>query len=97
MIERLDEDHERARKLADGLRRVPGLVVDDGSPATNMVYLNLADAAGIDAFRVAEGMKAHGVLVDPDSLKRFRLVTHCWIDDAGVNRTIQAFKEVLAG
>ncbi|MGE5249891.1 MAG: low-specificity L-threonine aldolase [Bacteroidota bacterium] len=95
MIERLDEDHARARRLAQGLRDVAGLVVDEGSPATNMVYLNLADGVGTDAFRVAEAMKAQGVLVDPDSLKRFRLVTHYGIDDVGVDQTVRAFKEAL--
>ena len=39
MTKQLGEDHLRAQKLADGLRRVDGFVVDAGSPYTNMVYL----------------------------------------------------------
>ncbi|RME06409.1 MAG: threonine aldolase, partial [Anaerolineae bacterium] len=27
--------------------------------------------------------------------RRFRLVTHYWIDDAAVQRTVQAFADVL--
>ena len=41
MVERLVEDHARAKKLADGLRLVPGLQLDPGTPATNMVFLSL--------------------------------------------------------
>src|SRR3990172_12528597 len=42
MTKRLGEDHARAKKMADGLSQVKGLVVDAGSPYTNMVYLNLS-------------------------------------------------------
>jgi threonine aldolase len=42
MVDRLGEDHIRAKKLADGLRLIPGLVLDAGTPATNMVFLSLA-------------------------------------------------------
>src|SRR5512138_2046278 len=38
MVNRLADDHVRAKKLADGLRHVKGLIVDDGSPHSNMVY-----------------------------------------------------------
>ncbi|MEW6029938.1 MAG: low-specificity L-threonine aldolase [Chloroflexota bacterium] len=96
MIERLDDDHTRARKLADGLKRVRGLVVDAGSPFTNMVYLNLSDEVALDAAQIVARMKERGILVDNESPRRFRLVTHCWIDDAGVEKVVRAFAELLA-
>jgi threonine aldolase len=96
MVERLDDDHARARRLADGLRQLNGLVVDANSPATNMVYFNLSDAVRLEAAQVAEQMKAYGILVAPEDSRRFRLVTHCWIDDEGVERAVQAFRAVLA-
>ncbi|MEW6242046.1 MAG: low-specificity L-threonine aldolase [Chloroflexota bacterium] len=96
MIERLDDDHARARKLADGLKRVRGLVVDAGSPFTNMVYLNLSDEVALDAAQIVVRMKERGILVDNESPRRFRLVTHCWIDDAGVEKVVRAFAELLA-
>ena len=42
MVSRLGEDHERARELAQGLRAIPGLRLDPGTPATNMVFFDLA-------------------------------------------------------
>ncbi len=95
MIERLDDDHARARTLADGLRQLKGLEVDSGSPSTNMVYFNLVENVQLSADQVTEKLKERGILVSPDSEKRFRLVTHYWIDDAGVERTVRAFADVL--
>jgi threonine aldolase len=95
MTKRLSEDHARAKKLADGLRQVDGLVVDANSPYTNMVYLNLSENVQTDAHQITQKMKDHGVLVDPESPRRFRLVTHYWIDDQAVEKTVSAFQKVL--
>lgn len=95
MTKRLEEDHIRAKKLAEGLRQVDGLVVDANSPYTNMVYLNLSKNVGTDAHQITQKMKDNGVLVDPESPRRFRLVTHYWIDDQAVEKTVAAFQKVL--
>ncbi len=96
MIERLEDDHARARKLADGLRQVKGLDVDPGSPFTNMVYLNLSGEVPLDAGQIVIKMKERGILIDNESPRRFRLVTHYWVTDEGVERVVRAFAEALA-
>ena len=95
MTGRLGDDHARAKKLADGLRQLKGLVVDQNSPYTNMVYLNLSDEVSASARQITDKMKDRGVLVDPENARRFRLVTHYWIDDGAVEETISAFQKVL--
>jgi threonine aldolase len=95
MVDRLGDDHIRAKKLANGLRQVKGVVVDKDSPSTNMVYLNLADDVTINSRQISEKMRKLGVLVDAENARRFRLVTHYWIDDTAVERTISAFGEAL--
>ena len=95
MTKRLSDDHARAKKLADGLRQVSGLVVDADSPYTNMVYLNLSEDVDQDARQVTKQMMDLGVLVDPENARRFRLVTHYWIDESAVEKTISAFQKVL--
>lgn len=95
MTARLGEDHVRAKKLADGLRRIDGIVVDENSPYTNMVYLNLADDVPITMRQIAERMKTEGVLVDADHPRRLRLVTHYWIDDEAVEKSVAAFAKAL--
>jgi len=95
MVDRLAEDHARAKKLAEGLRGVPGLVLEPGTPATNMVFISLTPGVQSTTEDVVKNLKERGVLVGATSERCFRLVTHYWIDDAGVEKTILAFREVL--
>jgi threonine aldolase len=95
MTKRLAEDHDRARKLAQGLRQIDGLAVDRESPHTNMVYMNLADGVGKNTAQVSEIMRSYGVLLDAENNRRFRLVTHYEIDDEAVDRTVDSFRQVL--
>ncbi len=95
MTSRLADDHVRAKKLAEGLRNIKGVVLDPGSPYTNMIYFNLADSVSENAQQVTEKMKSHGVLLDPDGSRRFRLVTHYWVDDEAVDKAVYAFGQVL--
>ena len=92
---RLAEDHLRARQLAEGLSANPDLVLDPGTPATNMVFLSLAELVPLRAAQVAERLADCGVKVGVVAERRFRLVTHCWVDEAGVERAVRAFGEVL--
>jgi len=95
MTIRLDDDHKRAKKLADGLRGISGVLVDENSPYSNMVYFNLADEVAINSQQIGERMKEAGVLVDAENSRRFRLVTHYWIDDDAVEKSVSAFKQIL--
>jgi threonine aldolase len=95
MTTRLNEDHARAKQLADGLKQVNGLVIDQNSPYTNMVYLNLSEDVATNAQVITQKMKDLGVLVDPENARRFRLVTHYWIDEYAVEKTVAAFQKAL--
>jgi threonine aldolase len=95
MVSRLGEDHVRARHLADGLRKNDGVLLDKGTPATNMVFFNLAPHIKPTADQIAQRIKKEGILVSPSGEQRFRLVTHCWIDDAAVQQAISAFASIL--
>jgi threonine aldolase len=95
MIDRLAEDHARAKRLAQGLAKIPGIELDPGTPYTNMIFLSLSAEVAWNTKDVADALKKHGVLVGATGSRRFRLVTHYWIDDAGVERAVQAFSQVL--
>jgi threonine aldolase len=96
MVGRLPEDHVRAKRLAQGLGAIPGLVMDPGTPYTNMIFCELDNAVPMNASEVVSALERRGVLVGDTGLKRFRLVTHYWIDDAAVNLTVEAFTEVFS-
>ena len=95
MVPRLGEDHVRARTLAEGLSKIRGLVLDAGTPATNMIFMNLSDGVVMSADEVADKMKAYGVLAGVAGARRFRLVTHYWIKENDVEKVVSAFREVL--
>jgi threonine aldolase len=95
MTTRLLEDHQRARKLSEGLKKIPGIVLENAIPATNMVFLSLAEDVKDNAIEIAGFLKHQGILVDQTGNRSFRLVLHYWIDDAGVEKTITAFKSAI--
>jgi threonine aldolase len=94
MVDRLADDHKRAGYLAQGLSFLPWLVLEPGTPYTNMIFLSLADDFAVDAKHVADELSKRSVRVGVVGQRRFRLVTHCWIDDAAVDKAIVAFQEV---
>jgi threonine aldolase len=95
MVQRLGDDHRRARKLAEGLARIPGLSVSPNPPHTNMVYLFISKDAPVNARQLAASLAARGVKVGEIEARGFRLVTHYWIDDSSVERAVSAFEEAL--
>ena len=95
MVDRLGQDHIRARNLANGLRQVSGLTLDPGTPATNMVFLSLRPQVQCTTGELIEKLSQQGVLIGATGDRQYRLVTHYWIDDAGVDQTIAAFRSAL--
>ena len=94
MTVRIGQDHARARILHEGLKQVRGIKLDP-SPASNMVYFDLLDEVKLSVNQIVDEMKKRGVLVDWAGPRRFRLVTHYWVDDAGIERTLEALARVL--
>ena len=74
-VQRLADDHDRARRLAAALGLDPATV------PTNIVVAEVDDAPGVSA-RAAE----QGVLVSALGPRMLRLVTHLDVDDEGVDR-----------
>jgi threonine aldolase len=95
MIDRLAEDHRRARRLAEGVSGISDLSLVYGMPRTNMVFLSLSEGARMDAPQIGERLVAQGVRVHVTGSRTFRLVTHHGIDDAAIEKTIEAFKDVM--
>lgn len=89
-IKRLADDHNRARRLAEGLGEITGLSVDQEAVQTNMVYLETKELAKGYVDRLAE--MGVGCFALGDRL--IRLVTHLQIDDEGIEEVIMAFNEV---
>jgi len=91
---RMADDHLRARRLAEGLAQIPGVEV---APVyTNILYFSLTEDVSRTPEEVVAGLRQRGVLVMGRVGGRFRAVTHYWISDEDIERTIAAVREVLA-
>jgi threonine aldolase len=89
---RLAEDHARARRLADGIADLSGVRLDPGAVETNIVIFDVGDAISFVA-----RLKEHGVLAAGVSGTTVRLVTHLDVDDAAIERAIQAIRRAASG
>lgn len=89
-VERLAEDHARARRLADGFAAIEGIEVDPGKVETNIVIFRVSDA---EVFQ--REMAERGVSVGALGVSHGRAITHLDIDDAGVERAIEAAAEAV--
>jgi threonine aldolase len=74
-IDRLAEDHEKARVLADAIREIPGLALDPAIADTNIVIFKIDPKLGT-AKEFAVQLKERGVLVYDVGRYRLRAVTH---------------------
>ena len=95
IVPRLIDDHQKANELAIALANIPGVILDPGTPYTNMVYLTLGDQIPVDASEVAFRLKEKNILVGVVGTRRFRLVTHFWIDSQAISQIATAFQEAL--
>ena len=91
-LERLAEDHRRARTLAAGFAQAPGVRVIE--PETNIVIVTLEHPA-LEPAAVLGALEARGVRLLAFGARRLRAITHLDVDDAGVARAVEGFREVV--
>ena len=94
MVERLAEDHENARRLAEGIARIPGLHVDVSTVRTNIIYFDI-EAEHITAEQLRVGLEREGIKALSTGPRRFRLVTHYGIDAEDIDRTLAVINDVM--
>lgn len=94
IADRMAEDHQRAKRLAEGLAEIPGVEV--APVQTNILYFQLTEKVSKTQQEVVAGLKERGVLLLGRLEGRFRAVTHYWISDEDIERTIEAMREVCA-
>ncbi|MEX2609874.1 MAG: GntG family PLP-dependent aldolase [Gemmatimonadota bacterium] len=92
-MERLAEDHRRARALAEAAGELTALRVV--APDTNIVMLDV-EPPGLDAAEVVRRVAEHGVRLIAFTPRRVRAVTHLDVDDQGIDRAIEALRKALA-
>jgi threonine aldolase len=93
-VERLAEDHARARRLAEGLNEA-GVPVDLEQVETNFVQIGVG-SLGLEVGDAVERLLGEGVRVSATALPgRVRAVTHLGIGDEDIERAIDAIPRGL--
>jgi threonine aldolase len=95
MPARLQEDHDNARFLAEGLSHLRGVKVDMAKVQTNIVIFDVK-GTGHSAAEVCAGLGKRGVLAGPTDSHSIRMVTHCDVDRAAIERALAEFRALIA-
>jgi threonine aldolase len=91
-VSRLATDHANAKRLADGLRGIPGLMVQEQTE-TNIVMVDLAD--GVTSGALTDLLQKKNVRLSIEGEHRVRAVTHLDISAADVDTAVQSIAEAM--
>jgi threonine aldolase len=95
MVDRLAEDHDNCRRLAEGVAGLPGIQLDLAKVQTNIVIFHVDREGG--AAELVAGCLARKVKIHQIGPKAIRCVTHKDVDREDVDRALAAFREITAG
>ncbi|MDH7485816.1 MAG: low-specificity L-threonine aldolase [Anaerolineae bacterium] len=95
MVERLAEDHANARRLAEGLAALPGIVLDLARVQTDIVIFEL-QREDMTPEELARRLWERGVWLLTIGGRRLRAVTNYHVTAEDVERALEIFAEVLA-
>ncbi|MGZ4591333.1 MAG: threonine aldolase family protein [Actinomycetes bacterium] len=90
-IARLADDHARAHRIATAVAAVAPTAVDPARVETNIVVLEVPDAAAL-----VERCRDEGVLIGALDPRHARAVTHLDVDDDGADRAAKVIAQALA-
>lgn len=93
MIDRLPEDHARAKRLATSLATIDGISLDPDTVHTNIVVFRIDEA--LDQTRVADRFKERGLLVSNYGAVGLRMVTHVDVDDADLDKALEIISSTV--
>jgi threonine aldolase len=94
-VERLAEDHERARVLAAGLAELPGIALDAARVETNIVIFDIRGTGLTGDQFAARTLASHGVRFSVIGPATVRAVTHLDLPADGIERALEAARAAV--
>jgi len=91
---RLHEDHENARRLAQGIAAIAGLQIDPDSVKSNIVIFDCT-GCGMTAVELCDALHGKGVWAQDTTLYSVRMVTHWNVDRAGIEKALVELRGVV--
>ena len=90
---RLHEDHENAKRLAEGIAQIPGIAIDVAGVETNIVIFDVA-CTGRSSAEIVADLRERGILSIGFGTK-IRFVTHCDVSAEDITKSIVALASVV--
>jgi threonine aldolase len=95
-VDRLAEDHDRARRLGRGLSSMPGITLDPDSIETNIVIFDVSRSGVSGETFAARTLASHGVRFSVLGPHTVRAVTHLDIPPDGIDRALEAARAAVS-
>jgi threonine aldolase len=92
-VDRLADDHARARRLAEAITEAPGVTVDMEGVQSNMAYFDVG-GTGLDATSFTARCREHGLDLCPMGGTTIRAVTHLDVDMDDIDTAAQIVVKV---
>ena len=90
---RLQEDHDNAKFLAEGLARIPGIKIDPAIVVTNILIFDIT-GTGMGSADFTRKMAERNVIAGGVNNELVRFVTHMDVDRAGCERALEVVAEI---
>ena len=93
-IQRLEEDHRKAKILARGLAGIKNVIIKPEEVETNLVFFDVSPSERT-AHEIAAAVRERGVRVHPTAKTRIRCVTHLDVSFAQIDRALEEIEKVM--
>jgi len=90
--ERLRDDHDNARRLAEGLQAIPGIEIDPSTIQTNIVRF---DTTSIPAPILTKQLGEQGMLVLATGANSIRAVTNLMVNRDHIHQALKIVESIL--
>ena len=92
-VQRLVQDHQNARRLAERIAEIPGIQLDPADVQTNIVVFEVSEQLGTN-HEFVDRMYQRGVWMFTVGRSGVRAVTHMDVSREQIDRAVNVFREV---
>ena len=96
MVERMSDDHDHARLLAEGLAEIPGIYIDLDRVHTNMAFFGLDESVSMTTAEFADQMREQSNIWINGGGNLIRTVTHYWITKTEIDIFLSTARHILS-
>jgi threonine aldolase len=93
-INRMEEDHRKAKRMAQGLIGIKNVIIHPEEVETNILFFDVSPSERT-AHEVAAALREKGVRVHPTAKTRIRCVAHLDVSFSDIDRALEVIEGVM--